>query len=43
MEHTLENAAMKMTMNYNKDIVLSMTASLPLKSKSYYPIKNLQV
>lgn len=44
MAHTLEKAAMKMTMDYyDKDIALSMTASPPLKSKLYYPIRNLHV
>lgn len=43
MEHILGNAAMKMTMDYDKDIALSLTASPPMKGKAYNPIKNLHV
>lgn len=44
MVHTLENTAMKMTMDYyDKDIALSMTTSPSMKSKLYYPIRNLHV
>lgn len=43
MEHTFRTAAVKQTADYDKDIVVSMTASRPLKRKFYCPIRNLYV